>query len=211
MNRAYSMLEAKAFDTEKRTFSGWATTPAPDRMSDTIDPLGAKFVNPITLLHQHQHDAPIGTVTFGKPTPKGIPFEASIPDIPEPGPLKDRVDTAWGEIKHGLVRAVSIGFRPMKYAFKEDGGIDFQEIEIFELSSVSIPANADAVITAVKSFDQQARLAAGVKDDPLPEFPLAPEAASSGKALPVVKLDAPARDRAEPFIIRTIKPLRRPG
>lgn len=201
MNRAYSMLEAKAFDTEKRTFKGWATTPSADRVSDTINPLGAKFSNPLVLLHQHDHSAPIGTVTFGKPTAKGIEFEAEIPEITEPGPLKDRVDTAWGEIRHGLVRAVSIGFRPLKYAFKEDGGIDFQEIEIFELSSVSIPANADAVITAVKSIDAGLRLAAGVEDQEIPaEDP--PAAIGKGR---VVKLDAPARVGAKPFVIREIK------
>lgn len=201
MNRAYSMLEAKAFDTEKRTFSGWATTPAPDRMSDTIDPMGARFTNPLVLLHQHQHDAPIGTVRFGKPTPKGIEFEAEIPEITEPGPLKDRVDTAWGEIKHGLVRAVSIGFRPLKYAFRDDGGIDFQEIEIFELSSVSIPANAEAVVTAVKSIDASLRKAAGVAE---PEIPQPDKPAATGKGR-VVKLDQPARDGAKPFVIRSIK------
>lgn len=201
------MLEAKAFDTDKRTFSGWATTPSPDRVSDTINPLGAKFTNPLVLLHQHDHSAPIGTVTFGKPTAKGIEFTAEIPAIDEPGPLKDRVDTAWGEIRHGLVRAVSIGFRPLKYAYMDDGGIDFQEIEIFELSSVSIPANAEAVITAVKSIDHKLMAKAGVENDvlPAPETPADPTGtAAPGKSVRVVKLAAPARDRA-PFVIRSIK------
>lgn len=199
MNRAYSMLEAKDFDAKTRTFKGWATTPAPDRVQDTIDPMGATFKNPITLLHQHDHSAPIGTVTFGKPTAKGIEFEASIPEIDEPGPLKDRVDTAWGEIRHGLVRAVSIGFRPVKHAYREDGGIDFQEIEIFELSSVSIPANAEAVITAVKSIDHKLMEDAGV------EIPEQPEKAATGKESRVVKLNKPARGGAKPFVVRDIK------
>jgi HK97 family phage prohead protease len=206
-NRAYSMLEAKAFDNDKRTFSGWATTPSPDRVSDTINPMGAKFANPLVLLHQHDHSSPIGTVTFGKPTAKGIEFTAAIPQIDEPGPLKDRVDTAWGEIRHGLVRAVSIGFRPLKYAFLEDGGVDFQEIEIFELSIVSIPANADAVITAVKSLDHKLMKAAGI--DPavgIETIPTGPNGtAATGKSVRVVTLAAPARDRAEPFVIRSIK------
>lgn len=150
--RAYAVMEVRALEDGKRTFSGWATTPALDRMSDTINPLGAKFKNPLVLLHQHDAKQPIGRVTFKNPTAKGIEFDAEIPQIDEPGSLKDRVDTAWGEIKYGLVRAVSIGFRPLKYAFRDDGGIDYQEIEIFELSSVSIPALPQAVITAVKSM-----------------------------------------------------------
>jgi HK97 family phage prohead protease len=156
LQRAYSAFEVKALDTGRRTFAGWATTPATDRVGDTINPLGATFKNPLVLLHQHRHDQPIGTVTFKRPTAKGIEFTAEIPVVEEPGPFKDRVDTAWSEISYGVVRAVSIGFRPIKYAYKDDGGIDFQEIEIYELSSVSIPALPDAVITSVKSMHGRA-------------------------------------------------------
>src|SRR5690606_31614351 len=155
-------FEVRSLDDDRRTFRGWATTPSTDRMGDTINPLGAVFKNPLPLLHSHRHDMPIGTAWFEPPTKKGIAFEAEIPRVDEPGPLKDRVDTAWGEIKHGLVRAVSVGFRAIKYAFLDDGGIDFQEVEIYELSIVSIPANAEAVITAVKSLPDDGRLPADV-------------------------------------------------
>lgn len=160
--RAYSVLEIKALDDDRRVFRGIATTPSTDRMGDTINPLGAVFKNPLPLLHMHRHDAPVGLVRFDSPTKKGIAFEAEIPRVDEPGPLKDRVNTAWGEIKYGLVRAVSVGFRAIKYAFLDDGGIDFQEVEIYELSTVSIPANAEAVITAVKSLPDDGRLPADV-------------------------------------------------
>lgn len=150
--RAYSAFEVKAVDESRRVFRGWATTPATDRYGDTINPMGAKFANPVALLHQHWHGAPIGRVMFKAPTAKGIEFEAEIPVVAEEGSLKDRVDTAWGEIKYGIVRAVSIGFRPIKYAHLDDGGIDYQEIEIYELSTVSVPALPQAVITSVKSM-----------------------------------------------------------
>lgn len=153
VQRAYSLFEVKSLDAEQRVFRGVATTPTADRMGDTIDPMGATFKNPLPLLHQHDHRLPIGLVKFDKPTKQGIEFEAEIPSIEEPGPLKDRIDTAWGEIKHGLVRAVSIGFRSLKHAYRDDGGIEFQKIEIYELSSVTVPANADAIVTAVKSMD----------------------------------------------------------
>ena len=161
-NRAYATFEVKAMEEGKRTFKGWATTPATDRVFDTINPLGATFQNPLVLLHQHRADSPIGRVTFKKPTSKGIEFDAEIPEISEPGPLKDRVDTAWGEIVHGLVRAVSIGFKPVKYAYKENGGVDFQEVEIFELSTVSIPALPSAVITSFKSMGAESQLSQAV-------------------------------------------------
>jgi HK97 family phage prohead protease len=161
VQRAYALFEAKAVDSVRRTFSGWATTPATDRVGDNIDPMGAKFKNPLVLLHQHDHEKPIGIVNFKKPTAKGIEFDAEIPVVAEPGSFKDRVDTAWAEITHGVVRGVSIGFRAQKYAFKDDGGIDFMEIEIYELSTVSVPALPQAIITQVKSMDDR-RLPADV-------------------------------------------------
>jgi hypothetical protein len=135
-------------------------------------------------------------VTLRKPTKEGIQFDAEIPVVNEPGPLKDRLDTAWGEVKAGIVRAVSIGFRPVKYAFKEDGGIEFQEIEIYELSTVSIPANAGAQITSVKSIDKELRRAAGVAEPTLPRRPQESLdakvlAASGRKQLGVVRLTPP--------------------
>jgi HK97 family phage prohead protease len=209
MNRAYSLIEVKSLDENRRVFTGWATTPALDRVRDTINPLKATFAPEISLLHQHRHDAPIGHVRFGKPTKHGIPFEAEIPVINEPPTLKERVDVAYGEIKHGLVKAVSIGFRPTEDpTYNKQGGVDFHGIEIYELSTVTIPANSEALITAVKSFDDAAREAAGVEDDPLPEIPNVPdEPAAEGKKAVVVRLGAEARERA-PFVISRIHPVK---
>jgi HK97 family phage prohead protease len=200
-NRAYSLLTVKAMDKTRRIFSGIATTPTVDRVGDIIDPEGVKFANPLPLLHQHFHDRPIGHVRFKKPTADGIEFEAEIPIIDEPASLKDRVDTAWAEIEHGLVRATSIGFRPIEYSFMDNGGIRFSEVEVYELSTVTIPANADAIISAVKSFDAKARHAAGIPD---PEIPSPPEPAAIGKSCRVVRLNDQPASR-QPFVINTIK------
>jgi HK97 family phage prohead protease len=161
-----------------------------------------KFQNPLAFLWQHRHDQPIGSVKFDKPTAKGIEFEAEIAKTDEPGTLKERLDEAWQSIKMGLVRAVSIGFRPIEYAFMDNGGIRYSETEVYELSAVTIPANSDALITEIKSIDAALRKEAGVPD---PEIPAAPEPAAIGKKARVVKLDAPARDRAQPFVVRKIK------
>lgn len=205
-NRAYSVLSVKAIDDDKRSISGIATTPAVDRVGDTINPLGATFAKSIPFLWQHMHDHPVGETVFGTPTAAGIPFETRFvsPDLVESATLKDRLQMAWDSVKTGLVRAVSIGFRPIKYAYMENGGIDFQEIEIFELSGVTIPANAQAVITTIKSLDAQYRAKEGVADpDPIPANPT--DKAATGPAVRVVKLAAPARDGAKPFVIKTIR------
>jgi HK97 family phage prohead protease len=217
-NRAYSVLTVKSVDEEKRIIRGVATTPTVDRVGDIIDPLGVKFDNPLPLLWQHEHDKPIGSVKFDKPTKAGINFEAEIASTDEPGTLKDRLDEAWQSIKMGLVRAVSIGFRAIEYAFMDSGGVRFVETEVYELSAVTIPANADALITEIKKFggddavmralkaiDREVRHEHGIPD---PEIPAKPaDDAATGKSVRVVKLDAPARDRA-PFVITKIHPER---
>nr|CAD6417805.1 phage major capsid protein [Rhizobium sp. Q54] len=153
--RAYSYLNIKSVNEEKRIIRGIATTPAVDRVGDVVEPLGVKFTNPMPFLWQHDHSQPIGTVKFDKPTKDGITFEAEIPMLDEPGTLKDRIDEAWQSIKLGLVRAVSIGFRAIEYSFIENGGIRFSESEVFELSAVTIPAQPDAVMTSIKNMDER--------------------------------------------------------
>jgi HK97 family phage prohead protease len=206
-NRAYSVLNVKAVDDAARVIRGIATSPTVDRVGDIIEPLGMKFTNPMPFLWQHMHDKPIGTVKFDTPTAAGIGFEATIahPDTVESETLKDRLREAWDSLRIGLVRAVSVGFRPIEYSYMEEGGVRFIESECFELSAVTIPANSDAVINEIKSIDAALRKAAGVSD---PEVPAAPAgAAASGKSVRVVLLDDPARDRAPPFVIRAIKRL----
>ena len=92
MDRMFSILQVKSYDDEQRIIRGVATTPEPDRVGDIVVSTGVKFKNPSPLLWQHEHDKPVGTVKFDKPTDKGITFEAQLPKIEEPGALKDRVD-----------------------------------------------------------------------------------------------------------------------
>lgn len=150
---AYSLLEVKSLDDEKREISGVATTPEPDRVGDIVEPLGVKFKNPLPLLWQHRHDSPVGTVKFDKPTKKGITFTAKVAKIEEPGPLKDLTDMAWQAVKAQLVRGVSIGFVPIEWTRLESGGVRFVESEVYELSLATIPANASATIQNIKAMD----------------------------------------------------------
>lgn len=165
MQRAYSVLEIKAMDDDERVIEGIASTPTPDRMGDIVEPMGAKFALPMPLLWQHDSSQPIGQVEFAKPTKSGIPFKARLAKVDEAGTLKDRLDEAWQSIKTGLVRAVSIGFRSLEHAYMESGGVRFMQWEWLELSAVTIPANADATITTIRSIDQTLRAASGREQD----------------------------------------------
>lgn len=155
IDRAYSLLEIKSLDEDRRVITGMATTPEMDRVGDIVDPLGAKFAAEIPLLWQHNHDQPVGSAVFGKPTKKGIPFVATVASISEYGALKNLVDMAWQSVKAKLVRGVSIGFRAIEYSFMDAGGINFLQTEIYELSLVTIPANASATIQTIKAFDSR--------------------------------------------------------
>lgn len=158
MNRAYSLLEIKSLDAEKRSISGMATTPEADRVGDIVEPLGAKFAAEIPLLWQHQHDKPVGSAVFGKATKAGIPFTATIAQVDEDGPLKQLVDMAWQSVRAKLVRGVSIGFKSLAHEILATGGIRFTQSEIYELSLVTIPANASATIQTIKAMDAGGRV-----------------------------------------------------
>jgi HK97 family phage major capsid protein len=162
-DQAYSLLEIEKFDEERRTFSGMATTPTLDRDGDIIEPLGVTIEGPVPLLMQHDKDRGVGTAVFGTPTEKGIPFEASIPKVTEPGLLKDRVDLAWHSVKYGVLRAVSVRVAAKREDVKKmaSGGLHWVKSTIRELSLVTIGANPDALIHAVRSLDTGRPAASG--------------------------------------------------
>ena len=162
-DRVYSALTIKAVDDEKREFKGIATTPSTDRMDDIVEPDGAEFELPIPLLWQHDRMAPVGKITSAKMTDKGIEVTGTVAKIDSPPGLSARLDEAWQSLKHELVRGLSIGFRPIEYSFMDNGGIHFTKWDWLELSAVTIPANAEATISSIKSYDAEQRAASGRK------------------------------------------------
>lgn len=157
MNRAYSTIEIRSVDDERRIIEGIASTPVTDRMGDVVDPMGAEYKLPLPLLFQHDSGQPIGHVIKAKVTKAGISITAQIAKGVLP-----RIEEAWALIKSGLVRGLSIGFRPIEEPepIKGTYGVAFRKWEWLELSAVTIAANADATITQIKSADQAALRAA---------------------------------------------------
>lgn len=187
MDRAYSTLHIKAVDEDRRELIGIASTPGTDRMGDVVEPKGAEFALPIPLLWQHRHDQPIGQVVSAKASADGIEVRAKLvaPTSDMPPQMSARLQEAWQSIKSGLVRGLSIGFSPIEYSFMDSGGIHFTKWNWHELSAVTIPANAEASITSIKSLDQKQRAALGQK------------------AAPVVRLATPAVASASPSITKS--------
>lgn len=153
--KAYSLLTEKSFDQDDAVIRGYATTPTPDRVRDIVVPGGVVFRTSDIKLHlYHDHRLPVGQVRFGKPTTKGLPFEATLPDVTEDGVIRDRVNEARHSIKYNLISAVSIGFRPLEGGVEvmDNGGLKFTRWEMVELSLTSVPANPEAVFVAAKSM-----------------------------------------------------------
>lgn len=161
MQRAYSVFNIKRADDEKRVIAGIATTPAVDRMDDIVESDGAEFSLPLPFLLHHNAALPIGQVTKAKAGKSGITVEVQLAKTDEPGPVKDRLDAAWQDIKLGLIRGLSIGFKALETARIEGTyGLRFIRWQWLELSAVTIAANQDATITAIKSADRALRIPA---------------------------------------------------
>jgi len=167
VQRAYSVIEMKSMkeDGDLVLIEGIATTPAPDRMGDVVEPDGAKFKLPIPLLWQHDARQPIGMVEEATVTKDGISIRGWI----KRG-VTASIDEAIKLIKGGLVRGLSIGFRGIDVEeIKGSWSLRFKEWEWLELSAVTIPANAEASIQSVKKFDTEQKAASGPPgDDPPP-------------------------------------------
>lgn len=149
MQRAHSVVTIKSFDAETRTIRGLASSPAPDRVGDVVEPAGAQFKLPLPLLWQHRHEEPIGEVTTARVAADGVWISAKL----AAEGISARIDEAWALVKAGLVRGLSIGFRGLDQEPLPSGGWRFKKWEMIELSCVTVPANAACTIDTIKALD----------------------------------------------------------
>lgn len=166
MKHAYAKLAVKAITEDPgapRTFTGIASTISTDRMDDIVVPTGAKYSLPIPLLWQHDSCSPIGWVKAARVSDTTIEVDCEVHNEPQPGALQDFLNSCWQQLKAQLVQGLSIGFNAIETAQIEGSwGVKFTQWEWLELSPVTIPANQDSSITAIKSADQVARAAMGL-------------------------------------------------
>lgn len=164
--RAYSTIEFKAMPADasgKRRFTGMASTPSTDRMGDIVEPRGMEIKIPTPLLWQHSTWEPIGWVRAARVSDKGIEVDCEVADIDEAdsAELKAELDKRWAQLKSGLVRGLSIGFQPVESARIEGTyGYRYSKSQLLELSTVTVPANAECSLQTIKSVDQAIRRAA---------------------------------------------------
>ena len=153
-----SAFETKAFKKGSKALkiAGYANTTAKDRAGDIVTAEAwAKGVenyrrNPV-LLFQHKHDCPIGRVENIKVDKKGIYVEGAISEAAE---KTHGVQTL---IKDGALKSFSVGFRVKDGKYnREDDSMVITDVELLEISVVSVPCNQDSLFSIRKSFDSDA-------------------------------------------------------
>lgn len=154
MERKALEFKDASVDIDARTFEGYASTWTKDLVGDIILPgafaksIEHKFkVGRIKVLWQHSD--PLGMPTEMREDSAGLYVKGKI--------SKTRLgDEALELMRDGVVSSMSIGFSiPKGGADWDDDGITrtIKEVDLFEFSPVTFPANPAAVITGVKSFD----------------------------------------------------------
>lgn len=129
--------------------AGYANTVDKDRVGDivlaTAWEKGVKeyLKNPI-ILYQHKHDEPIGRAESVTVDKKGLFLDAVISDA------ASNVQTL---IKDGVLKSFSIGFRIKDADYdKEKDTFFIKEVELLEVSVVSVPANQNSLFRVSKEF-----------------------------------------------------------
>lgn len=129
---------------------GYASTVDRDRQGDVIPVSAWKeglynyLKNPIILAY-HNHQMPVGKMVEHKVTDSGLWIRAQVPS---------EVGDVYKLIKKGLLSAFSVGFR-VRDADYDSASESFliKQLELHEISVVSIPANQNTIFSLAKAFD----------------------------------------------------------
>lgn len=137
-------------DIASLEIEGFANTTTKDRDGDLI-PAGVwekgvqEFLkNPIVLAF-HRHDQPVGKVIAHEISDKGLWVKARISAASE---------KIFNLVKDGIITAFSVGFTIKNAEYKPE--IDtfiITELELHELSLVSVGSNRDSLFSLAKAFD----------------------------------------------------------
>lgn len=139
---------------EGAQFEGWASTSDLDRQGDVVEPsafarsLPAFLRNgPIFWAHAEAYDPlakPIGKAVDGRIERDGLWIRAKWASTPEAEEVRSLV-------LDGIVNSLSIGFNPVTMHRDKQTGVNvITDLDLLEVSVVTIPANPAAVITAAK-------------------------------------------------------------
>lgn len=131
---------------------GFANTISKDRAGDVIvasawttsNALKNYMKNPI-ILFGHDHERPIGKCLDMVPTEMGLEIEAEI--------FEDADPSIFSLVKNGVLKTFSVGFRILDADWDDDTHTFLiLDLELFEVSVVSVPCNQDSTFSLAKSM-----------------------------------------------------------
>lgn len=101
--------------------------------------------NPVQLLWQHLWEHPIGVIERIFEDARGLYIEGRLlMDV-------EKAREAYALLKAGALKGLSIGYQSKQSRRDPDTGVrDLLEVELWEVSIVTLPANAEANVTVVK-------------------------------------------------------------
>ncbi len=153
-------------DTDERTVTATITTSAVDRFGEVVVSGGANLdnftKNPVVLWVHNSHELPIGRALWLRKTKNKIVAKIQF----AAKEVNEFAEQVFQMYKAGFLKAFSIGFRPdfdeMRAPKPEDikknpewaaASRIFFKWELLEFSAVPVPANPEALATAVKAHD----------------------------------------------------------
>mgnify|MGYP003571981322 FL=1 len=154
LNANFTVKSGFEDDEDSVTIEGYANTTNKDRDGDIIlqeawtkGGLDNYLKNPIVLAH-HKLDEPIGEVVDYNITEKGLYVAAEI--------TRAAGEKMYNLIKRNILKAFSIGFRVKDADYDSEKDLFvIKDLELYELSVVSIPSNAESIFSVRKSFEDE--------------------------------------------------------
>lgn len=146
-------------DDDERTITAVISTDMVDRDDEVMKPNGADLEsfmkNPVVLWAHDYHSPSIGKALWVKTTRKNVTAKTKFADTP-------RADEIYQLYKGGYLKAFSVGFIPTESHKPEPKEIEkrpelsrarniIDKWELLEFSAVPVPANPEALATAVKT------------------------------------------------------------
>lgn len=149
-------VSLKGIDEEKRTiFGATASDGLLDRHGESLNPSGWKINGSVPILWGHDYSAlPVGKTLQTYVEDGKLKFDAYLSQ------KYDFAKTIFDLITEGIIEKVSVGFIPLKW--DESGDFTYAEMELLEISFVSVPANPRAGIKQ-KSIDEIAKVETALK------------------------------------------------
>lgn len=156
---AFGICKAAEIDEEERTVVAVISTGSIDRDGEVLDPKGVmldNFVkNPVIPWSHNANEPPVGKALWIKKGTKRITAKAKFA-------ITDRAEEVWQLFRGKFLNAFSVGFMPKKghrptpdeikkNPVLADARFIYDEWELLEFSPVTVPANPEALATAVKS------------------------------------------------------------